>query len=229
MFEEYIGKDLGYFAAENKELPVKVGYKDGSSYFYCGSHLYDELNRINAYEQLKKYHKVGSLQASIHRGISDIPTLSEYVSNFYEHFKSIPSYEDYQKQMDRKLERIRTAQESLNRETSNLLVTPIEIREIVEIYESIEDGYCVLVKGGKQSPYWTTPEYEEYADISFRSEYRKAKTARGFLKKALSQSEYTDYSTFIATVEHNFNEILKESEDEANNSRMESGTENEPN
>ena len=83
-----------------------------------------------------------------------------------------------------------------------------------------------MIKGGKQSPYWTTEEYAEYADISFRSEYRKAKSARGFLKKALSQTEYTDYSSFIATVEHNYNEILKEVMNEADDSRMASRAEN---
>lgn len=224
MFEKYIGERLEVFAVENKELPVKVGYKGGSIFFYCGNHLYDELSRIDAYEQLKRYHKIGSLQASIYRGLNDIPTLAEYAGRFYDKFRAIPSYDEYQHQMERKLKRIKAAQESLNREASDLIVVPVEHRGIAEIYESIEDGYCVLVEGGKQSLYWTEGEYNEYADISFRAEYRKAKGARGYLKKALSTSEYTDYSSFIATVEHNYNDILKEAINEADDSRMESGT-----
>ena len=127
---------------------VKIGCKDGSGFFYVGELTADtiEEGEKNIIETNKRlYDTADRLFLEAKNGS---PRPADYIHRLLKETEGKPitatleGWEDYQR--------------SLNH-------VPLEERDVVEMYESIDEPSChiILVEGSDFGMWWTMAEYEK--------------------------------------------------------------------
>lgn len=163
-----IGMNFADFVESGDERNVKIGAKDGSAFFYCGSltKLKYSLDIIDDNLQNWYLQRVEETKAKLQRALNREWSPAVYASCRYRRSGTVGTYEEYLKAVQAyfaELEKIRREHQTAKEKCENR--EPLYLREVYEFYESIDEPgtLIVIITGDETGKYWTTHEYKKGA------------------------------------------------------------------
>ena len=148
-------------------MNVKIGCKDGSGFFYVGELNADTLEEgeQNIIETNKRLYDTAD--RLFNEAKNGSPRPCDYIHRLLKETEGKPitatleGWQDYQRSYFKRVNG--TYRRRYNCEQRILTHVPLEEREVVESYESIDEPSChiILVEGSDFGMWWTMGEYEK--------------------------------------------------------------------
>lgn len=161
-----IGMNFADFVENGEEMNVKIGAKDGSAFFYCGTltRLKYSFDIIDDNLQNWYMQRVEDTKAKLQRALNREWSPSVYASCRYRRSGTVGTYEEYMKAVQAyfaELEKIRREHISAKEKCQNR--EPLYLRTIYEFYPSIDEPNTtiIIITGDEPGKYWTTNEYKK--------------------------------------------------------------------
>lgn len=147
--------------SENQDKNVKLGFENGSGFFYCGPVNECDLKAVDG--KVKEWVEQASRNA-ISSLACTVDNLDKYVQEFNARVKNLskPQINEYGKVINRYA---KTAKNQFNRviklDKYVQSYVPISEREVTDVYDSIlnKNEIIVIVDGIEVGPYWDDDEY----------------------------------------------------------------------
>lgn len=146
-----------------RNVNVKIGSKNGSSFWYCGKgHLaIPEIRKIKTQLKRQSHKTLADLKERL-ENLDDIYEQTFEIAKTNPRIKSIVAYEKTlmkRKEIEKKKLPIKIASVEYD-----IAVSPLD-REVLEIVEGISPDekpcWIIYIKGNEKGSYWTVEEYKK--------------------------------------------------------------------